>query len=103
MEEGHNHVFTFFYIIYIRWQYKFITLIYYPSILFSLSQEKLVVLTISIQKCVNQSVVSTDIKIWINLLKANTSTYMTPLNQNTVESKEKVKSSWKDSLWLHPL
>ena len=47
--------------------------------------------------------VSMDIKIGINLLKANTSTCMTPLNQYTVESKEKVKSSWKDSLWLHGL
>lgn len=74
-------------------KYKFRTLIYYPSILFSFSQEKLVVFTISIQKCVNQSMVSMDIKIGINLLKANTSTCMTPLNQYTVESKEKVKSS----------
>ena len=83
-------------------KYKFRTFIYYPSIRFSFSQEKLVVSTISIQKCVNQSMVSTDIKIWINLLKANASTCMTLLNQYTVESKEKVKSSWKDFVNYSP-
>lgn len=60
---------------------------------FYFSQEKLVVSTISIQKCVHQSMVSMDIKICINLLKANTSTCMNLLNQYTVETKEKVKSS----------
>ena len=74
-------------------KYKFRTFIYYLSILFSFSQEKLVVLTISIQKSVHQSMVSMDIKICINLLKANTSTCMNLLNQYTVETKEKVKSS----------